>query len=221
MPEFCTCGAQLPPDAVFCHKCGKPQREIGPLEPELPPPAQWQVPPNATFDNATAGAVPPVAPRYEPPPMNFRNPVAVRVAALVSVGASALFFLPYGVNWLAAGYFAVFFYRRKTGASLNVVAGVRIGWMTGILTFAILAVLLSGCVVLLNADGMREIIEAQLKRSPDPRIPEMLSMMQSVPHVLAILAGTFVFTTCLSMAGGALGAKLVGHSNPPRGGNIV
>ena len=23
--EFCTCGAQLPPDARFCHKCGKPQ----------------------------------------------------------------------------------------------------------------------------------------------------------------------------------------------------
>ena len=27
MPEFCTCGAELPPDSRFCHKCGKPQRE--------------------------------------------------------------------------------------------------------------------------------------------------------------------------------------------------
>src|SRR5258706_16455256 len=27
VPERCTCGAQLPPDALFCHKCGKPQRE--------------------------------------------------------------------------------------------------------------------------------------------------------------------------------------------------
>ena len=25
VPEYCTCGAQLPPDARFCHKCGKPQ----------------------------------------------------------------------------------------------------------------------------------------------------------------------------------------------------
>ena len=33
MPETCTCGAQLPPDSLFCHKCGKPQREIA--EPEV------------------------------------------------------------------------------------------------------------------------------------------------------------------------------------------
>jgi len=28
MPDNCTCGAELPPDSLFCHKCGKPQREI-------------------------------------------------------------------------------------------------------------------------------------------------------------------------------------------------
>src|SRR5689334_2027095 len=26
MADFCTCGAQLPEDARFCHRCGKPQR---------------------------------------------------------------------------------------------------------------------------------------------------------------------------------------------------
>lgn len=217
MPDFCTCGAQLPADALFCHKCGKPQREISALEPEpTPPPApQWQTPP---LDGADA--VSPVAPRLEPLPMNFRNPVAVRIAALVSLGASALFFLPY-VNWLAAGYFAVFLYRRKTGTSLNIGAGVRIGWMTGVLTFAILAVFFSGFVVLLNAGGMREIFEAQLKSSPDPRIQQVLSMIQSAPEVLGMLANFFIFTTCLSMVGGALGAKLMGHANPPRDGNIA
>jgi hypothetical protein len=152
--------------------------------------------------------------------MNFRNPVAVRIAALVALGASALFFLPY-VNWLAAGYFAVFLYRRKTGTSLNIGAGVRIGWMTGVLTFAILAVFFSGFVVLLNAGGMREVFEAQLKSSPDPRIQQVLGMIKSAPDVLGMLANFFIFTTCLSMVGGALGAKLVGHANPPRGGNIA
>ncbi len=38
MPDFCTCGAQLPPDALFCHKCGKPQREIAPVAAEAPAP---------------------------------------------------------------------------------------------------------------------------------------------------------------------------------------
>jgi len=35
MSEFCSCGAQLPPDALFCHKCGKPQRELVAPEPEV------------------------------------------------------------------------------------------------------------------------------------------------------------------------------------------
>ena len=34
MPDFCTCGAQLPPDSLFCHKCGKPQRDVIEPEPE-------------------------------------------------------------------------------------------------------------------------------------------------------------------------------------------
>ena len=33
MPEFCTCGTKLVPDSLFCHKCGKAQREI--LAPEF------------------------------------------------------------------------------------------------------------------------------------------------------------------------------------------
>src|SRR6202034_1529404 len=40
VPEFCTCGAQLPPDARFCHKCGKPQYDYPGLdepEPATPP----------------------------------------------------------------------------------------------------------------------------------------------------------------------------------------
>ena len=35
MPDSCTCGAQLPPDALFCHKCGKPQRDL--VTPDDPP----------------------------------------------------------------------------------------------------------------------------------------------------------------------------------------
>ena len=66
MPEFCSCGAQLPPDARFCHKCGKPQRaEI--LVEEEPEPTAIQ----------EARLPPPSAPT--PAALNFRNPVAVRV----------------------------------------------------------------------------------------------------------------------------------------------
>src|SRR3954453_7443593 len=63
--EYCTCGAKLPEDARFCHKCGKPQFEL--IEPEEP---------------AVVEPVPPVP--VQPPPqpqgVGFRNPAAVRVA---------------------------------------------------------------------------------------------------------------------------------------------
>ena len=213
MADFCTCGAQLPEDAVFCHKCGKPQREIAAVEPEPPPQPVWQAP---ALD--AAGVLPPQVPPHEPPAVNFRNPVAWRVAVLVSLAASAFFFLPY-VNWLAAGYFAVFLYRRKTGTAVNVIAGVRIGWMTGLLMFAILAVFFAGFILMYNADGMREMFQAQFGR--DPRMQQMLTMIQSVPDVLGTLLTIFLCTTFLSMAGGALGAKLVGSASPPRGGRIA
>ncbi len=118
MPEFCTCGAQLAPDSLFCHKCGKPQREV--LEPEPEP--------EIVVDVVAAPAVPDVPPATLP--LNFHNPVAVRVAFTVALIATLLSWIP-ALNvilWVAAGFFAVYLYRRRTGVFLNVRAGVRLGW---------------------------------------------------------------------------------------------
>jgi hypothetical protein len=47
-------------------------------------------------------------------------------------------------------------------------------------------------------------------------------MLQSGSGVAIFLMQLFLFITCLSMVGGALGAKLAGRaSRPPGGGNIV
>src|SRR6266700_1313733 len=118
MPENCSCGTQLVPDSLFCHKCGKPQREILAPEPvPTEPPVQFPLP----------GALPPVATvRAETAPLNFHNGVALRIALLVAAIATLMSFLPY-LNWLAAGFFAVFFYRRRTGYLLNMESGVRMG----------------------------------------------------------------------------------------------
>ncbi|MGA8579030.1 MAG: zinc ribbon domain-containing protein, partial [Bryobacteraceae bacterium] len=125
MPDFCSCGAELPPDALFCHKCGKPQREL----PEV----------------AVAGPAPvvlrPTEPQPPPVPLDFRNPLALRIALLVALGATALFFVLPFVNWLAAGFFAAFLYRRRTGSLLNIGAGVRMGWITGLLAFVPAAIM--------------------------------------------------------------------------------
>jgi hypothetical protein len=200
MPEICSCGAQLPPDALFCHKCGKPQREFGPVEPE---------------ERSVEAAPPPVVPLRETvqrnaPPLSFRNPIVLRIAALVAVVATFLSFLPY-LNWLAAGYFAAFFYRRRTGSVLNVLVGVRMGWITGVLMFALTTLVLTALVLMVNASGGIEVVQLQFKNMADPRVQEMFKILRSRSDLAMLMAQLFIFTTCLSMAGGALAAKLVGR----------
>src|SRR5471030_2638279 len=200
MPEFCTCGAQLASDSLFCHKCGKPQRDI--VEPETQEP-----------EPQVSALPPPPAPTAAPLP-TFRNPVAMRIALMIAVFATFLFFLPY-LNWLAAGYFAEFFYRRRTGSRLNVLAGVRMGWITGVLMFAIIAALFTAFVVLFNASSGNALFQAEIKSMADPRaremLQEMLRIIQNRTAVALFLMQSFVWVTCLSMAGGALGAKLAGR----------
>jgi hypothetical protein len=193
----------LPDDALFCHKCGKPQREI--IEPEP-----------VTQVDFTPQAAPPVAAVQRP--LDFHNPVAVRIALMMSVCATLLSFVPF-LNWVAAGFFAVFFYRRKTGSLLTVKAGVRLGWITGLLMFGFWAVLFTVQQIPAALNGrIGTIFQEQMKAFPasDPAVQQMLHFMQTGPGVAVMLvfslAALFVFITGLSIAGGALGAKMVGRS---------
>src|SRR5215472_11388388 len=157
MTDYCTCGAQLPPDALFCHKCGKPQREIIVPEPVAERAPQFVPPPTATASEL---------------PVNFHNPVAVRIALLVAITATVLGFLPV-INWIAAGFFAVFFYRRRTGSRPNVGTGVKMGWITGVLMFALTAVVFTAQQIPAAFSGrLMPIFQAQLKSLPmqDPTV---------------------------------------------------
>ena len=208
MPEFCTCGAQLPPDSLFCNKCGKPQRDIVEDEPETETVAEFvPVPP-------TPAAAPP-----QPPAINFHNLVAVRIAFVMAPVAFLLSWIP-AVNlllWIAAGFLAVFFHRRRTGDLLNVRAGVRLGWITGVLMFAITTVIFTLTIVPVAASGgIATLFRQQLKNPTDPNVQEALRMLESAPGLVTVLLVMlfmlFVFITLMSMAGGALGAKFVGRN---------
>src|SRR5665213_4268712 len=77
VPERCTCGAVLPEDARFCHKCGKPQRDeplIAEEVEETPaaPPVVVAAPPVATFESAA---------------ISFHNAPAVRIALIAGLAA--------------------------------------------------------------------------------------------------------------------------------------
>jgi hypothetical protein len=197
----------LPPDALFCHKCGKPQRDFRDAEPE--PLVVERIP------NPVVAAVMP------PRPLDFHNPVAVRIAFVVSLVTALLSWLPLlnVVMWMAAGFFAVFFYRRRTGDLLSVRAGVRMGWITGVLSFAITTVIFTASMLpTALSGGIASAFQAQFKNATDPNVREALRMFESGPGLAFLLVMTlfmlFVFITALSVAGGALGAKMVGQDHP-------
>jgi len=212
MSEFCTCGAELPPDARFCHRCGKPQRdEVIPetVEQEAPPPV-----------------VAPVPPRIVPPGLNFHNPTAVRIGLLMASLASLLSALPVlaaglvglVIWWLTAGFLSVYFYRRRTGQFLTVDSGLRMGWITGLMGSAITAVLFTVSMVpLARGGGIAALYQEQMRKMSvsDPNVEQALKVLQSpggmAMFIVVALLFFFAIITFLCTAGGALGAKLVGR----------
>jgi hypothetical protein len=208
MPEFCSCGSQLPPDALFCHKCGKPQREI------IAPDVEANI-----YTTAPAVAVPEIPPaRPLPLPLNFHNPIAVRIALVAAFGGALISLLSLALSWLAAGFLAVYLYCRKTGFRMDVLAGVKIGWITGLILYGFFAVVFTAQQLPDALAGhLGKSILDQMKNSTikDPAMmQQMTDLVQTQPGmvILFLLAILFVVVTCLSMAGGALGAKLVGSS---------
>ncbi len=207
MPEYCTCGAQLPPDALFCHKCGKPQRDI--IAPDIEANVYSTAP-------ATAAPVIPAPVRPQPLPLNFHNPVAVRIALVAAFGGALISLLSLALSWVAAGFLAVYLYCRKTGFRMDVLAGVKIGWITGLILYGFFAVVftLQQLPDALSGHLGKSILD-QMKNNAikDPAVmQQMTTLVQTEPGmvILFVLAILFVVVTCLSMAGGALGAKLVG-----------
>jgi hypothetical protein len=135
----------------------------------------------------------------------------VKTALIAAVLATLLFFIPY-VNWLAAGYFAVFFYRRRTHQPVDIVGGVRIGWLTGLISFAIPAVILIGWILMLRTPEAMEV--ARLMAQKNSSFRELLGLVQNGPQLFGLLATAFVLVTFLGMTGGLLGAVLTRNANP-------
>lgn len=195
MRQVCTCGTELLPDARFCHKCGRPVREE-PLEVE---PAPAPVPEGPAT----------------PPEIGFNNGLAVRVCLLAAALALALSSIPVSpwlplILMLAAGAFSVYLYRRRTGQALSVRAGLRMGWMTGVLGFVISMVLMTIALALLPAST--EALHRALREQsglPEEMIERALEITRNpVQLLLSLLLGFFTFSLTAA-AGGALGARLL------------
>lgn len=211
MAEYCTCGAKLPEDARFCHKCGKPQYE-DPLFDGLPEPP------------AELAAIPP-PPIPQPVGINFRNSVAVRVGFLAAGLVSTLLFsmpMPPAIMFIwflliltAGGFFSVYLYRRRTGESLSVLSGARMGWITGVFCFAIMTILFTFSVfTIANNEGLNSFFTNMAKNAGRPEMVEQFNLVLQDKSGIAVFLFVLLFTffvmlTVFPVVGGALGAKVL------------
>ena len=210
MPDFCTCGAELPPAARFCHKCGKPQfEEPAASDYESPAPIIQAQQPATTATR---------------PEIGFHNRAAVRTS-LLAAGVSSLplafpvpvwLGLPWILLWLlVAGFLAVYLYGRRTGDTVSVKAGARMGWITGIFCFLIVTVFFTISVLLISSQtSLADFYRSQLStRASDPNMQQVLTILESPAGLAMILFVSigflFVLFAGIPTVGGALGAKVL------------
>lgn len=154
------------------------------------------------------------------PEIGFHNRLAVRIGFIAALAAIFVNLvplpLPYPrlvIGFIAAGFFAVFLYSRRTGQTLSVRGGARLGWITGIFSFAMSVVFFTMAVIgVSNQGGLAKSIESQFP--PDDARRQMLAQMLNDPANLAALVlfsliALFVILTALPIIGGALGAKVL------------
>jgi hypothetical protein len=204
VPERCTCGAQLPEDARFCHKCGKPQREEIVVEQPAPPPA------------ATVTVAPPPLP--EPPAIGFSNGPAVRIGMMLGLLGFVLTAVfgragfPFVVIWLVTvGGFAVHLYRRATGHRLSVSGGAHLGWICGVFGFVVATVMLALIAAAITDPAFVSALREQMKQSgvPSATVDQVLNVLHSPSGIASGLLLSFLMFTVPPAFGGALGAKLL------------
>ena len=207
MNEYCTCGAKLPEDARFCHKCGKPQRD----EPEIEALAREAEPAPAETPSSPPAAAPPAG-------VSFRNPIAVRASVIAAALATLGGLIPlpglFHTLWqlvmiVGGGFAAVWFYQRRTGDYLSVRGGLQIGWMTGLFSFLVMMVMLTLVFALFAAVGESGMKQLSIE-SGRPEIAEAFQGIISNPAMLIFaLVSWFFAVTMLASAGGALGSKVL------------
>ncbi len=206
MNPRCTCGATLPEDARFCHKCGKPQYEE-------------DVARLAEQETVAAPVLPAAQPiGTAPSGVSFHNSRAVWITFLVAgvtlvamIAVGFFFPLLFPIVLCGAGFAATRLYNQKANQPLSTAGGARLGWMTGLWLFLAVAVMFAmAAIAVSNADAWAQIktIWAQV-----PQASKLASMTQHqvLMQLIIDLPFFFLLFTLLPGLGGILGAKFSGR----------
>ncbi len=195
MPPVCTCGASLSDDAVFCHRCGKPQREPQ-IEPQREIPVAVAPRPAA----ATAASVSRVS---------FGSPLAVRTSLLVASFTSILEFIPFLglIAPVIGGFVTVSLFQRRSGLKISRGEGAKLGWLTAVFN----AILLTIVATVAASQGGFNLNAVQDQMKKQGMAADQLQMLNSpwfLPFaVLLAWLMLFALSSLLHIAGGALGSR--------------
>ena len=99
-------------------------------------------------------ALPELQPLRFPADIGFHNGLAVRIGFIAAMGAVMVSLFPIPFPWVRlplafvlAGFLAVFLYSRRTGQTLSIRSGARMGWITGIFSFTLVTILFTVAAV--------------------------------------------------------------------------
>lgn len=203
MPPRCTCGAHLPDDARFCHKCGKPQYEedIARLTEQ---------------ESLAAPVQPPGAPSGPPPSrIGFGNLQAVLITMAVAAFSLVLLCLafvlapPLGpIVLCGAGFAAAKFYKSRNPAPLSTGGGAFLGLMTGFWLFLVMVISAAVLAMYVSSPDGRDLI---IKAASIQKMPEIAKLLDN-PHQFVVneiqgLIPVFFIATISAAFGGMLAAR--------------
>ncbi len=197
----------LPPDARFCHKCGKPQYEediqrIAAQEAAPPAPVQARI-------------EPPLEARFGG--ISFRDGRAVTITLLAAVLAfvgvmlgamllPALAPVLFPLVLLVAGFLVPAAYRTPKQENLSTAAGARLGWMMGVWFFFAVVIIVTFVTIILatpeGADSLR-----QLKTNPQFSQMKIATPRDLLMNLVMSALPIFLLVTLLPGLGGMLGAR--------------
>ena len=221
----CNCGAQLPDDARFCHKCGKPQyesdlarmrEEAEPSQPPEPPPLVAPAAPSR-FGRSRV-----TLPGLDHKKIDFANRRAILVSVIVALLTLFCFtacsvLVPFAASLLMlplfclSGFVAARLYIRQTGEVISTQSGARLGFMTALWAFLVVVIMCVLLAVLISSPELRSEIIDKLTSQGNPATQQIVKMLNDPRRFILLMMGELLVNFCLftfpSMLGGMLGVR--------------
>jgi hypothetical protein len=182
--------------------------------PEVPTPADAAVPRETTRLSPVLSS---------PTAIGFRNlravgtTLSVAAVSLVAlgiageIGASPLLL----IILCAAGFVAARFYHRRTAERLTPLAGAKLGAMTCLWLFLVIAI---GAIVNFSTMDGREKFKAAILNAPNlPNVPEFTKLLQDPSELMVLILVSFAFLFLIGTVAAAFGGMLAARLLPRDG----